>query len=132
MTAASGLAEDVAPGVHLEPMGDRGQSKIGRNRVPVPFHERRTDFENSVTIQTDDLGLLGLVVPVGDVKLQVLAYVNFSQETALGHDGEGAIDRGPGDGFVDRSRAVEQVLGGIVGIFAEGGLKDSHPLSRHP
>ena len=101
MTAASGLAEDVAPGVHLESMGDRGQSEIGRNRVPIPFHERCTDFENPVAIQTDDLSLLGLVVPVGDVKLQVLADVDFPPESALGHDGERAIDRGPGDGFVD-------------------------------
>ena len=130
MAAASGLSEDVAPGVYLEAVGDRSQSEIGRNRVSVPFHKRRTDFENSVAVQTDDLGLLGLVVVIGHVKFQVPANVDFPQEAALRHDGKGAVDGCSGDGFIDRSSAVEQILGGIVGVFAESGVKDRHPLSR--
>lgn len=130
MAAASGLSEDVAPGVYLETVCDRGQTKIGRNRISVPFHKRRTYFENSVAVQTNHLGLLGLVVVIGDIKFQIFADVDFPQEAALGHDGKRAINGCSGDGFIDRSSAVEQILGGIVGVFAESGVKDRHPLSR--
>jgi len=116
--------------MHLEPMFDRGQPEFGRNRIPVPFHERCADFKNSIAVQTNDLGLLGFIFAVGDVEFQVLADVNFPEKSTLRHDGERAVNGGAGDGFIDRSSAVEQILGRIVGVFAESGVENRHALSR--
>ena len=109
MAATSSISKDVAPGMHLKAMFDRGQPKLGRNRFPIPFHKRRADFKNPIAVQTDNLGLLGFVVMVGHVEFQVLADVNLPEETTLRHDGESAVNGGAGDGFIDRSSAVEQI-----------------------
>ena len=89
MAAVSGLTEDGATRVHLQPVCNWGQPEFGRNCVSIPFHEWCTDFKNPIAVETDDLGLLGFIVPNCDVKFKVFADVYLSEETAFRHDGSG-------------------------------------------
>lgn len=97
-------------GADLESLGDRGKTKFGGDCAAVPFHKGGADLENFITINTDYLGYLCGIATGGAVKLFALANVNLTQEGTLGHDGQGAINSGAGDGVVDCAGMDKQLL----------------------
>ncbi len=129
--AGAVLFQPVAVCVDLEALGDGGKAEFGGDGVAVPFHEGGADFKDFVAIDADDLGDLGVVVFVGVVVFEVFADIDFAQEGAFGHDWEGAIDGGAGDGVVDGAGVVEEFFRREVLLSGEGSFKDGETLVRH-
>ena len=94
--ANAGVAKGVAVGADLKALGDRREAKLGGNGVAIPLHERGADLEYLIAIKADHLGDLGVVVGVGVVILQIFSDIDLTQQGALGHDRQGAVNRGAG------------------------------------
>jgi hypothetical protein len=113
----------------LQPLADRRQAELGGDRAAVPFHERGADLENLVAVEADHLrDLRGRAAGVGQVEFLAAADVHLAQQGAFGHDRQGAVNRGAGDGIVHLAGMVEQLLGREMLLLGEGRLENRQPL----
>ncbi len=119
-------------GMDLKPLGNHLESEFVGNCLSVPLHEGGIDLVDLVVIDTKDLGLEGVGLPVGHVVFVVLADVDLSNQAALNKDRKRAVNGSSGDGRIDRSRLREKVFGGVVGVSVIGRLEDGMALVRYP
>ena len=68
---------------------------------------------------------------VGAVEFFPGADVHLSQQGAFGHDREGAIDGGAGNGVVDGAGKINELLGGEMLGLGKRGLEDREALAGH-
>lgn len=115
----------------LQSLGNRGEPQFRGYCAAIPFHEGGTDFENLVTIHTDDLSDLSGVVRNGQIIFLSRADIHFAEQGAFGHDGQSAVNRGAGDGIIDLAGVIKELLGREMILLGKGGIIDGEPLIGH-
>ncbi len=129
--ADAGLLKHVAMGADLEALRDGREPQFAGNGAAVPLHERGADFEDFIAVHANHLGHLGVVGGVGQVVFDVGSNIDLSQQRALGHDGQRAIDGGARYGIIDGANVIEQFFGGEMLLASERRLENSQTLVRH-
>lgn len=87
------------------------------------------ELDDAVAVDADEVVVLGFVEEIGVVVGLFAAEVDVAEETALDHEGEGAVDGGAGDGAVDAADAVEEFFGVEVFVRGEDGVDDDFALA---
>ena len=85
-------------------------------------------LNHSITIEADQMVVLGLVEDIGVVVGLVAAQIDLAQQSAFHQQGEGTIDGGPRNGAVELARLFQQFLRFEVVISGKSSLDNDIPL----
>jgi hypothetical protein len=85
-------------------------------------------FDDSVTIQADEVIVLRFIQKVRIVKSLVSAEIDLAQQIAIHEQLKGAINGRAGDGAVQLAGLFKQLVGVEMIVGGEGGLDDDFTL----
>lgn len=86
-------------------------------------------LNDAITIEADEVIVLGLVEEIGVVVCLIATELHDAQEIAFLKEAEGAVNGGAGDGAVNFPDHVQQFICIEVAIRGKGCLDDNIPLS---
>lgn len=90
------------------------------------------EFHNFITIQTDQVIMVGSIHKVRVVEFVVLAEIHFAQHSALDQKRKRSVNRGARHRRIDLARHGEQTFGRKMFFGAEGGADNRVPLRSVP
>ena len=85
-------------------------------------------FDYAITIEADQVIVLGLVEEIGIVIGLVPAKVHDAEEVALLQEAEGAVNSSAGDGTINFADHIQELLGVKMSVCSKSCLDDDIPL----
>ena len=84
--AATVRLKGDALGAYLQALGNGFKTEFQGDGAPIPFHERGTNFRNSVTINTYDLGYFRRATASRKIEFLARSNINLPQKEARRHE----------------------------------------------
>jgi hypothetical protein len=136
---ASGLAltrtealQLLAGAGDLQPMRFDGEAQFVRHFAFELLDLSAVELDDFLAIFANDVIVMRMFGVIGIVKFMVLAEIHFMHKTALGEQGQGAIDGRARNGFVPLARPVQKLFGRKMFFGAENGIDDGPALRSEP
>jgi len=130
--AGAQFLEFLASRGDLEALGFEGETELVADLVLKFGDLLALEFDDLLAILADDVIVVRVLGVVRVVKLAVFAEIHFPDQSALGQQRKGAINRRARYGAIPLSRPFQKLFGGEMLVRAEDRFDDRLALGRHP